>query len=309
VKNVIELAVVVALGALVLGSTTDSIGSLVPLLAVYAVAAYRLMPSLNRLIVCSQSIRFGLPSLDVVGRMVGRCVSKRSKTLGSSGDTPFDLAIDIQELKSPSGAVLVKDTELRLGRGSVVAVTGSSGIGKSTMLKAIVNGADGIRIQLDNSPLDGGLADADLRIGMVGQRPLVVPASLGYNILPDLPVEHTAGQLAFTPLQRRVAGTLGDKHQGSIISEDVIEGNLEVTIGASGLSGGQAQRVALMRALILGDDILLLDEPTSALDPVTRDRFIVLLAEMSATRAVVVVTHDPEVLKIATHTIELRAPQ
>jgi len=309
VKNVIEVAVVVALGALVLGSTTDSIGSLVPLLAVYAVAAYRLMPSLNRLIVCSQSIRFGLPSLDVVGKMVERRVSKRSNMLESYGCSPFDLVIDIKELKSPSGAVLVKDTELRLERGSVVAVRGSSGIGKSTMLKAIVNGAEGMRIQLDNLPLEGGLADAGLRIGMVGQRPFVVPASLGYNILPDLSVEHPAGQLAFTPVQRRVARTLGDKHLGSIISEDVIEGHLEMTIGASSLSGGQAQRVALMRALMLGDDILLLDEPTSALDPVSRDRFIVLLEEMSATRAVVVVTHDPAILKIATRTLELRTPQ
>jgi ABC-type multidrug transport system fused ATPase/permease subunit len=307
VKNVIELAVVAAVAILVLIARADSVADMASLLAVFAVAAYRLMPSLNRLIVCSQSIRFGIPSLEVVREMLAVPEAPSPSPQVRDVSKEFRLTIDVRELISPTGNLLASDLLIDLQRGAFVAVTGTSGIGKSSLLKAIVNGSSGIAISLDGQPLCGGLANSPLSIGMVGQRPLVVPATLGYNVIPDYTLDDREGGHPLSPDEQYILHVLADRHGGSVIGEDVIEKGLAAHIAGSVLSGGQAQRVALMRALLCGKDLLILDEPTSALDVVTRDRFLRVLQEISSSRAVLVVSHDAKVLEVASEIVTLKA--
>lgn len=74
---------------------------------------------------------------------------------------------------------------------------------------------------------------------------------------------------------------------------------------ASNISGGEKQKIALLRAIIKNPDVLLLDEPTSALDTITTKRLIEYLISIKEEKIIIVVSHNDEVSQIADKTIWL----
>jgi UDP-glucose/iron transport system ATP-binding protein len=159
-------------------------------------------------------------------------------------------------LPPPESRTLLRDVSFALERGEVLAVVGPSGSGKSTLLR-LLNRLD--------EPTSGivRLNDVDTRtlpprelrrrIGMVMQRAYLFPGNVAENV------------------------AFGPKAHGQTISADEID-RLLTHVGLAGyasrdaltLSGGEAQRVAITRALANQPEILLLDEPTSALDEAAR---------------------------------------
>jgi len=153
--------------------------------------------------------------------------------------------------RSPS-KLLLENVSLAIERAEVLAVLGPSGAGKSTFLRLLnrldepTGGAvllDGIDYRTLNPQ------DLRRRIGMVMQRAFLFPGTIADNV------------------------RFGPRQAGKFLSDEIVE-NLLAQVGLSGfadrnaltLSGGEAQRVAITRALANEPDILLLDEPTSALD-------------------------------------------
>jgi UDP-glucose/iron transport system ATP-binding protein len=185
-------------------------------------------------------------------------------------------------LPPPDSRTLLADINFTLESGEVLAVVGPSGAGKSTLLR-LLNRLDeptGGTVLLSGTDTRG-MAPRELRrrIGMVMQRAYLFPGTVAENV-------------AFGPQQ-----------QGQIMSSEEIEGLL-AQVGLSGyasrnaltLSGGEAQRVAITRALANQPEVLLLDEPTSALDEVARRGVETLLESLVRQRHLtcVWVTHSIE---------------
>lgn len=200
-------------------------------------------------------------------------------------DGPISVAV--------SGAVVdlgrqqVKMPDFALAGAQSLALTGPSGVGKSTTLAAIaglVPVRSGI-LTVCNRPLGPETADAWRgRIAMVPQRPH----------FPD----ETLGQW----LDTRQTGTdpwpalrLADANE---IVDRLPEG-LETRLGETGggVSGGEARRLMFARAIHSGADLILADEPTADLDPETAARIIAALHRMQAQgRSIIVATHDPDLV-------------
>ena len=185
-------------------------------------------------------------------------------------------------LPPPDSRTLLADINFTLESGEVLAVVGPSGAGKSTLLR-LLNRLDeptGGTVLLSGTDTRG-MAPRELRrrIGMVMQRAYLFPGTVAENV-------------AFGPQQ-----------QGQIMSSEEIEGLL-AQVGLSGypsrdaltLSGGEAQRVAITRALANQPEVLLLDEPTSALDETARRGVETLLVSLVRQRHLtcVWVTHSIE---------------
>lgn len=173
------------------------------------------------------------------------------------------------------------DADLAVGGAGVVAVVGPSGAGKSTLLAGIAGflAPDAGRVTWEGRDL-GPLAPGD--------RPLTVIFQ-DQNLFPHLTVFQNVG-LGISPRLKLAAA---DRRRIDATLERVGLGGL-ADRRPSALSGGQASRAALARALVRERPLVLLDEPFAALGPALRREMLDLVRETLADRLVLMVSHDPE---------------
>ncbi len=174
--------------------------------------------------------------------------------------------------------------DLTIEAGETLAITGPSGAGKTTALAALA----GLlplktgRIQVCGQELNAGTADAwRERVAFVPQRPHFADMRLGDWLDPK-----ETGSDPWPALR------LADAER---IVERLPEG-LDTRLGETGggVSGGEARRLMLARAVMAGGDLVLADEPTADLDPQTSRRIVEALLRLNAEgRAIIVATHDP----------------
>lgn len=189
---------------------------------------------------------------------------------------------------------IIDDVSLTVQAGEIAVLLGSSGVGKSTLLRVLNNleTLDAGTVLLDGSPLDLTTNRSNL-IGMVFQN---------FNLFENLTVEQN-----ITLALEKVHGMVPEKAHA--IAQQLLEqyglsskSNAPITA----LSGGQKQRLALARALALKPKILCLDEPTSALDPLLTTYVANTIQELAQSGyTILVATHDTLLLEKMTCTIYL----
>ncbi|TBU78989.1 glutamate ABC transporter ATP-binding protein [Pseudomonas daroniae] len=205
-------------------------------------------------------------------------------------------AVRIHNLsKSFSDIEVLRDIELTVNKGEVVSVLGSSGSGKSTMLRCInwleepdrgsiyiAGQRIGVNEEAGRRMTNRELAAIRAKTGMVFQ---------GFNLWPHLSVLQNVME---APVQ--VKGMA--KEQARTIAIELLE---KVGMGDKRdsypytLSGGQKQRVAIARVLAMSPEVILFDEPTSALDPERVGEVLTVMKNLSAEGyTMIVVTHEME---------------
>ncbi|GAA1695114.1 ABC transporter ATP-binding protein [Microcella alkalica] len=173
--------------------------------------------------------------------------------------------------------LVLRDVELKIAPGEIVALLGPSGCGKSTLLRQI-SGLD--RPTSGSLTIDGTrIAAADQRCAVAFQEPRLLPwRTVARNIELGLPrgTDRAAGRVRVGELLELVQLT----HAADLKPRQI--------------SGGMAQRVSLARALARGPGVLLLDEPFGALDALTRLTMQDLLVDIHRAEpaTIVLVTHD-----------------
>jgi len=204
-------------------------------------------------------------------------------------------AVRIDRLsKSFDGVEVLRDVDLVVNKGEVVSVLGSSGSGKSTMLRCInwLEEPDrgsvfiaGERIGVDASGRrmkNRELARLRARTGMVFQ---------GFNLWPHLNVLQNVME---SPIQ--VKGMAREQARATAVAllEKVGMEHKQDAFPYT-LSGGQKQRVAIARALAMSPEVILFDEPTSALDPERVGEVLQVMKNLSGEGyTMIVVTHEME---------------
>ena len=193
----------------------------------------------------------------------------------------------IEGLRATVGAFILT-VDLSLGPTEAVAVIGPNGAGKTTLLRALAGllPIDGGRVTLGARVLDDAATDLHLPPQQRG----VAVVFQDVRLFPKLDVREN---VAFGPrsrgLPRRDAHAVADRHLADV--------GLATLAGrpSAGLSGGEAQRVGLARALATDPDLLLLDEPLAAVDVAARDELREVVRERITVlgRPALIVTHDP----------------
>lgn len=176
---------------------------------------------------------------------------------------------------------------LTLAPGEHAALMGPSGIGKSTLIEAIarLRPGDG-DIRIDGVPLDQwGEADLRARVALIGQKPQLLAGSIADNIRLGRPDASDA--------------MVRDAARRACVLEFAagLQQGLDTPLGSRGhgLSGGQAQRVALARLFLRDPGLILLDEPTAHLDEATQARVLDEILAFAAGRTLLLATHSPAV--------------
>lgn len=229
-------------------------------------------------------------------------ISKHLKSEEIPRNSDLDISVSYEISESGGKKEILKDLSLSIKEKRVTALTGESGSGKSTLLRlicGIIKPTDGhIKISGEN------IANfkTNKKIAMAQQKPVFA----GENILDALlPGSTKAERQARIPEVHKYLNSTGlFESYGHKLSEKL----------SKDISGGEAKRLGLVRALLQHADILLLDEPTSELDGDEKrhqssrlkvQRTIEQLKKEYPTISIICATHDPELVKICDEQIDL----
>ena len=286
----LELLAVIGLVGLVLSMLYQDkpVEVVVPTLGLFAAAAFRLMPSVNRLLASTQSLRYNLP---VINTLYGEkyILDDADRPFGDVNQSSrFECGLELQHvcyIYPDAPTEVLSDVNLSIPCGSSAGFIGSSGAGKSTLINIILGlltPTDG-KVLADDIDIQNSLRAWQSKIGYVPQSVFLVDDTLRRNVafgLPDDQIDDLAVQRAINAAQLT-----------SFVSS--LPDGLDTVVGERGvrLSGGQCQRIGIARALYLDPPVLVLDEASSSLDVATEEAVMVAVNALRNSKTVLIIAH------------------
>ena len=272
-----------------------SVNDLIPLLSIFTLASLKIIISLNRLIVSINQIFFCLPALDRVSNNLNfidhKKTNQKIKKHNQFQKLSFhNVSFSYKNLK------IFDNLNFEISKKDFVGISGHSGAGKSTLLSlimGIVQPSTG-QIYFDGFEKNNYKRP---KIGYVGQTHNLVEGTIAENIAFGINYKN----INFVKINNLIS-SLGlkdfvnslPKKLDSIISEK-----------SSNLSIGQAQRIAIARALYFDPPVLIFDEPTSALDEKNEIDVIKIIKNLSKSKTIFIVSHKNKNLKYCNKLISI----
>lgn len=283
-----------------LSSRTDNLIELIPSLTLFAVSAFRLMPSASRIIGSAQAIQHGVPALNKMYDLIQSNVLKGSNYNNSKFDEisrnvklnfKNEIALKDLSFKYSNESIIFDNLNLSITPGKHIGIMGPSGSGKSTLINIILgflkpnNGF----IEIDGKKLsDENIRSWQNIIGYVPQSIYLIDDSIKKNIalgVPDNAVDH------------KLINQIIDQVNLREFINHLPEG-LETNVGERGarISGGQLQRIGIARALYQKPKIVILDEATSALDENTEQEVLKEVFSLNNEITIIIISHKKKSL-------------
>lgn len=291
-RHVIEIfafgGVVLVLLFLILNG--QNLQDVLPLLTLYVLAGYRLLPALQKIFSSAIKIRHTLPAVDILR-------ADLQETAELQGELPIEHPIanfaqamvmdNIGFYYDNTTEPVIAELTVSIPKGKTVAFVGSTGSGKTTLVDLIVGL---LHPQEGNIRIDEKILDIDnarswqQQIAYVPQEVFLFDDTVTRNIAIGL----NDDEVDQARLEK--AASIANVHD--FISTELTDG-YETVIGERGvrLSGGQRQRLGLARALYRHPNVLILDEATSALDSITEHAVIDALRESTKDLTIIVIAH------------------
>ena len=266
------------------------VSGFVPILAVFAVSAFRMLPCFNSISAYMSSMMFEKDSVNAVFEDINEMevLEHKKKPLSPSKELIFSDKIRISDLsyKYPNTDRLIfKDAELEILKNQSVGFVGASGAGKSTLIDIIL-GVLPIKkekIFVDGQDIYDNLTAWRRMIGYIPQTIYLMDDSIRNNVAFGIPEDEISDDELWRAL---------DEAQISDFVRSLPDG-IYTEIGDRGIriSGGQRQRLGIARALYNKPEILIFDEATSALDNDTEEALMDAINSLKGKRTMLIIAH------------------
>jgi len=255
------------------------IATILPTLALFAAATFRLMPAMTRILRTTSMIRHFRPSLDVVHADLAELETEQKRTNGEP--FPFEQEMELRDVSFRYAAesdLVLNGVSLRIGRNETVGFVGSSGAGKTTIVDLILGllPPDAGAVLADGRDIRENVGAWQRNFGYIPQDIYLIDDTIRRNVAygyPDDEIDDDA-------VRRALAAAKLDRDLDGVVGERGIQ-----------LSGGQRQRIGIARALYRDPSVLILDEATSSLDRETEREIGETIQGLRGGRTILIIAH------------------
>lgn len=262
----------------------------VALLGLYAYAGFRIIPSVNRILMHLGNIRYGTPAIEGLygDLLIFRDSPVEVLESGDAGTVRFVDRLVVERVSytyEGAHAPALQEIDLTIRRGESVGIVGPTGAGKSTLidlLLGLLRPSTG-RITVDGVDMLTRLKAWQRKIGYVPQAVYLIDDTLRRNI--------AFGQLDEEIDERRLEAAVQMAQLHDVVA--ALPLGLATVVGERGirLSGGERQRVAIARALYHEPELLVFDEATSALDNQTERELTRAIEALHGQKTMLIIAH------------------
>lgn len=289
--ELIAFGAMVSLVLVLIKIHSGNLGEVLPILAVYALAAFKLLPALQQIYSSVSQIKGNVAAFDAVKGDLEQSFESQKVVTHNSRPESMNLkkAITLNNIEFSypgKDKPAVNGVDMTIPVNSVVGLVGSSGSGKSTLIDLILGllipqqgnlCVDGVNITTENKRTWQDL------LGFVPQSIFLSEGSIAENIAFGLP----ADDIDMNQVMKAVALA----HLKELV-KDLPDG-VNTKVGERGvqLSGGQRQRIGIARALYHKAEVLVFDEATSALDGITEKIVMDAIHEFSGKKTIIMIAH------------------
>ena len=281
----LELITIVGMVSLILILISNGVNTseIVTLLGVFVAAAFRMIPSINRIIAALQNLKYYTSSVEVINEELFNIpLNKKDKPI------PFEFTkkTTIENLDfSYKKKKILEGINLVIQKGETIGIIGESGSGKSTLvdlLNGLLKPTKGT-IKVDDRNIEEFITSWQLSIGYVGQEIFLIDDTIRANIafgIEEEKIDHN-----------KINQVLKASQLSKFIRE--LENGVETRVGDRGiqLSGGQRQRIGIARALYHNPSVLIFDEATASLDDQTEKQVMRSIYNLKQNKTMIIIAH------------------
>jgi len=255
---------------------------IIPTISLIAIGLSRILPSVNRLVGAYNQINYHKSTIDLIHNELNL---KKEEKIKSNKN------FSIVEIKNLTviieGKKIFENINLQIEKGKNIGILGESGAGKSTLIDVLmgIRGyAEGI-ITVDGEKFNP--KKFDRFYGNLSYIPQNVYLS-DVTILENISMGGEKNIEKIDQILKKVElKNIFDKRDGL---------NTMLGDGGMSISGGQAQRIAVARALYRDSEVIIMDEPTSSLDNLTSQKLMENIYDLTSNKTLIIVTHNPNIL-------------
>jgi ABC-type bacteriocin/lantibiotic exporter with double-glycine peptidase domain len=274
----------------------EPLSSMVSVIGVFVAAAFKMIPSINKILFSFQNIKFYGKSLSILNDELNQIEKeKQSETKKLNDKYLFNDEILFDKVffrYLKHGDWILQNINIKIKKGNIIGIIGESGSGKSTFLDLItgLQFPEKGKIFIDGRDLNEDSTEWHQNIGYVSQNFYLMDST----IIENIGFGYDINQINEEKVYRALEGAQLDKQVNKM------KNGIYSMVGEFGskLSGGQKQRIAIARALYKNPELLIFDEATSALDKSTENEILSLINNLKNHKTIIIVSHKIESLKL-----------
>lgn len=267
----------------------NNLASLFPILAVYAAATLRLLPSVNSVLGSIHGLRFVSPIINTLHIELNEL--EKPDNIQELKTLPFTSQIELKNVTykyNTKDRNVLSDLSLVIPAKSFVGIIGESGAGKSTLVDIIL----GLlkpnigHVVVDGVDIESNKRGWFMQVGYVPQKISLIDDSLRRNIALGLPDDKIDDQAVLKAVNLARLDAFVNK----------LPAGIETVVGEQGvsISGGERQRIGIARSLYRDPEVLIFDEATRSLDPGTKTSVINSINALKNLKTIIVISHTAE---------------
>ena len=305
-RNFLELISIIFLSVLIIVSIKIGVtfDKLLVIIGLYVASAYRLLPSLSKILQGIQNFRIGKRVLDNIYEQIQtKDTTEENNFYKSDEEIKFDKEIHLKNISfnyKKGSKKIITDTDFRINKNENIGLVGKSGEGKSTIIDfvlGLLTPTEG-QFLVDGVAINSSSLNWRKKIGYVGQSINLLDENIYQNIL--------FGNLNNEKNLEKVKNIINQCELRELENDLNLQKNQSLGEKASKLSGGEIQRIGIARALFNSPEILIMDEATNSLDKLTEKKILHMIYKLSQKITLIIISHDIENLSQCDKIFELR---